>query len=80
MEIKDILSRIGFVRNSANLSARKLRLEIGMSFQYVAKLESGSIVLTLEMNAFSVKILKILKTIKTLQASLKNFPLTKKPI
>ena len=55
MEIKDILSRIGFVRNSANLSARKLSLEMGMSSQYVAKLESGSIVLTVE------KLLQILE-------------------
>lgn len=55
MEIKDILSRIGFVRNSANLSARKLSLEMGMSSQYVAKLESGGIVLTVE------KLLQILE-------------------
>ena len=48
MDIKEILHRLGYVRNKANLSARELSLRIGMSQQYVAKLESGSIVLTVE--------------------------------
>ena len=48
MEIKDVLSRIGFVRNTANLSARELSLRMGMSPQYVAQIESGRITLTLE--------------------------------
>lgn len=48
MEIKEVLSRIGYVRNLANLSAREVSLRIGMSPQYVAQLESGRIVLTVE--------------------------------
>ena len=54
MEINDVLTRIGYVRNNANLSARELSLRMGMSVQYVAQLESGRIVLTVE------KLLKIL--------------------
>ena len=48
MEIKEVLSRIGYVRNQANLSAREVSLRMGMSPQYVAQVESGRIVLTLE--------------------------------
>ena len=48
MEINEILSRIGFVRNKANLSAREVSLRMGMSPQYVAQFESGRIVLTVE--------------------------------
>ena len=48
MEIKDVLSRIGFVRNQANLSARELSGRMGMSPQYMAQVESGRIVLTVE--------------------------------
>lgn len=48
MDIKEILTRIGFVRNTANLSAREVSLRMGMSPQYVAQLESGRIVLTVE--------------------------------
>ena len=55
MEIKDILSRIGFVRNQANLSARELSGRMGMSPQYMAQVESGRIVLTVE------KLLEILE-------------------
>ena len=55
METKEILSRIGFVRNKANLSAREVSLRMGMSPQYVAQLESGRIVLTVE------KLLQILE-------------------
>ena len=61
MEVKEILSRIGYVRNLANLSAREVSLRIGMSPQYVAQLESGRIVLTVE------KLLQILDVC--------NFPL-----
>jgi transcriptional regulator with XRE-family HTH domain len=56
MEIKEILTRIGYVRNKAGLSAREVSLRIGMSPQYVAQLESGRIVLTVE------KLLLILET------------------
>ncbi|MBR2971004.1 MAG: helix-turn-helix transcriptional regulator [Clostridia bacterium] len=55
MEIKEILSRLGYVRNKANLSAREVSLRMGMSPQYVAQLESGRIVLTVE------KLLQILE-------------------
>ncbi len=55
MEIKEVLSRVGFVRNTANLSAREVSLRMGMSSQYVAQVESGRIVLTVE------KLLKILE-------------------
>lgn len=48
MEIKEILARIGYVRNKAGLSAREVSLRIGMSSQYVAQVESGRIVLTIE--------------------------------
>ena len=55
MDIKDILTRIGYARNCANLSAREVSLRMGMSPQYVAQLESGRIVLTVE------KLLQILE-------------------
>lgn len=55
MEIKEILSRVGYVRNEAKLSAREVSLRMGMSPQYVAQLESGRIVLTVE------KLLQILE-------------------
>ena len=55
MDIKEILTRVGFVRNKANLSARELSQRMGMSPQYVAQLESGRIVLTVE------KLLQILE-------------------
>ena len=61
MDIKDILSRLGYVRNRANLSARELSLRMGMSPQYVAQVERGRIVLTVE------KLLQILEIC--------NFPL-----
>ena len=47
MGIKEILSRVGYVRNSANLSARELSLRMGKSPQYIAQVESGRIVLTM---------------------------------
>lgn len=55
MDIKEILSRVGYVRNQANLSAKEVSLRMGMSPQYVAQLESGRIVLTVE------KLLQILE-------------------
>ena len=55
MDIKEILTRVGYVRNKANLSARELSQRMGMSPQYVAQLESGRIVLTVE------KLLQILE-------------------
>ena len=55
MDMKEILNRIGYVRNQANLSARELSFRIGMSSQYIAQVESGRIVLTVE------KLLKILE-------------------
>ncbi|MBR4418490.1 MAG: helix-turn-helix transcriptional regulator [Clostridia bacterium] len=61
MDMKEVLNRIGYVRNQANLSARELSFRIGMSAQYIAQVESGRIVLTVE------KLLKILEVC--------NFPL-----
>ena len=48
MCIKEVLYRIGYVRNLAGLSAREVSLRMGMSVQYVAQVESGRIVLTVE--------------------------------
>lgn len=48
MEMKDILSKMGYARTQANFSARELSFRIGMSSQYVAKVERGAIVLTVE--------------------------------
>ena len=59
--MKEVLHRSGYVRNNANLSARELSFRIGMSSQYIAQVESGRIVLTVE------KLLKILEVC--------NFPL-----
>ena len=55
MDIKEILARIGYIRNKANLSAREVSQRMGMSPQYVAQIESGRIVLKVE------KLLQILK-------------------
>lgn len=55
MEIKEVLARVGYVRNQAKLSARELSFRIGMSSQYIAQIESGRIVLTVE------KLLQILE-------------------
>ena len=63
MKIKDVLTKIGFVRNESNLSAREVSNLIDMSPQYVAKVESGNIVLTVE------KLIKILEVC--------NFPIEK---
>ena len=48
IDIKEILHRIGYVRNQAKLSLRELSLRIGMSPQYMIQVESGRIVLTME--------------------------------
>ena len=90
MTINEILTRLGFVRNSANLSARELSLRIGMSPQYIAQVERGRIVLTME------KLLQILEVCnfpierffskniyeynedKELEALIESMPLNKK--
>lgn len=46
MTIKEVLTRIGYVRNYAKFSARELSLKMGMSEQYIAQVESGRIPLT----------------------------------
>ena len=48
MTKEEVLSRVGYVRNFANLSARELSLRMGMSPQYMAQVEQGRIVLTVE--------------------------------
>lgn len=55
MYIKDVLFRLGVGRKKANLSARELSGRMGMSPQYMAQVESGRIVLTVE------KLLEILE-------------------
>lgn len=55
MELKDVLVRLGYVRNKANLSARELSFRIGMSSQYIAQVESGRIKLSVD------KLLQILE-------------------
>lgn len=45
MDMKEILLRIGYVRSKANLSARELSLRMGMSEQYISKLERGEFTL-----------------------------------
>ena len=47
MDMKEILLRIGYVRSKANLSARELSLRMGMSEQYISKLERGEFTLTM---------------------------------
>ena len=48
MTKEEVLTRVGYVRNLANLSARELSLRMGMSPQYMAQVEQGRIVLTVE--------------------------------
>ena len=48
MTKEEVLSRVGYVRNLVNLSARELSLRMGMSPQYMAQVEQGRIVLTVE--------------------------------
>ena len=55
MEINEIIDRISYVRNYANLSARELSFRLGMSPQYVAQIENGRITLSVE------KLLQILE-------------------
>lgn len=55
MELKEVLSRIGYVRNQKKLSAKEVSLQIGKSQQYVAKLETAQITLSVK------ELLKILE-------------------
>lgn len=41
MDVKDVIYRIGYFRNKANLSARALSLEIDKNPAYITKLEAG---------------------------------------
>ncbi len=41
MNLKEIILRIGYFRNRANLSARALSLEIDKNPAYITKLEAG---------------------------------------
>ena len=50
-----LINRLGYLRNRAKLSARKLSERIDKSPQYIAQVESGRIVLTVE------KLLQILE-------------------
>ena len=48
MNKKDVLARVGYVRNQAGLSQRELSLRMGMSHQYISKVERGMIGLSVE--------------------------------
>lgn len=48
MDLKEILFRLGYVRNAVGLSAAETSKRIGKSTQYVAQVESGRIVLTVK--------------------------------
>ena len=41
MDLKEIIRRIGYFRNRANLSARALSLTIGKNSAYITKMEAG---------------------------------------
>lgn len=41
VERKELINRLGYIRNRANLSARELSLRLGKSFAYFAKFENG---------------------------------------
>jgi transcriptional regulator with XRE-family HTH domain len=41
MELKELIRRIGILRNRANLSARALSLKINMNECYINRLENG---------------------------------------
>ncbi len=41
MDLKDVIQRIGYFRNRANLSARALSLDIDKNPAYITKLEAG---------------------------------------
>lgn len=64
MELKDILARIGYVRNQANLSAREVSLRMGMSHQYITHIEAGRIKLTMD---------KLLQFLKVCNCPLEKF-------
>ena len=64
MEIKDIINRLGIVRNKANLSARELSLRIGMSPQYISQIENRRISLSVE---------KLLDILEVCDCSLEKF-------
>lgn len=64
MEIKDIINRLGIVRNKANLSARELSLRIGMSPQYISQIENRRITLSVE---------KLLDILEVCDCSLEKF-------
>ena len=41
MDISELINRIGYIRNRANLSARKLSIEIGKNECYIHRLETS---------------------------------------
>lgn len=49
MDIKDIITRIGYFRNRANLSAKALSLSIGKSHGYISKMEHGDHIPSMEV-------------------------------
>ena len=47
MNTEDVITRIGFFRNRANLSGRELSLRIGKSTSFITKIDSGDFGVTL---------------------------------
>ena len=58
MEMKDLIQRIGYFRNKANLSARELSLRIGKHEGYINKLESK------DFNLPTTMLLEIIETLE----------------
>lgn len=62
--MNDVLNRIGYIRNKSNLSARELSLRLGMSPQYITKIEN-------ELWTLSVK--KLLEILENCDCSFEKF-------
>lgn len=64
MDINEIVNRISYFRNEANLSARELSLRIGKSDTYINHLESCK---------FNIKINVVLEILEALNVSCEKF-------
>ena len=43
IEYRDVINRVGYFRNKANLSAREMSLKLGYNPQFIKTIESGRI-------------------------------------
>ena len=59
---KEILDRIGYIRNQKNISAYKLGMELGHSKTYFYRIESGEIQLSLDKFLEVLEILGVTTT------------------